>query len=202
VSIVLLSVIYHGLLIGRPLDFLVFFTNWSLLATFFTVNIGIVLSRNPQYTHTTAQNLHAIHHLLYTLSLFSAPVVFIVYWGVIHTKHLQELDRKYKHDPWLLEHKYIHTYVVHVVPPFCALIVMLITDTVLIRRHFRALIYLGIMYAYSNYRGVCIKGEPLYWFLTWEDYTSLIIAAGCIWAFATFFYVTCLIDEKVTGRTA
>jgi hypothetical protein len=28
---------------------------------------------------------------------------------------------------------------------------------------------------YSNYRSTIANGEPLYWFLTWEDYTSVVI---------------------------
>jgi hypothetical protein len=28
---------------------------------------------------------------------------------------------------------------------------------------------------YANYRSTIANGEPLYWFLTWEDYTSAVI---------------------------
>ena len=62
-----------------------------------------------------------------------------------------------------------HTYIVHSVPGACALVLMVISNTVLIRRHCVYLLYFGMIYSASNYYATLKKGEPLYWFLTWED---------------------------------
>ena len=53
-----------------------------------------------------------------------------------------------------------------------------------------------------NYRAVIARGKPLYWFLTWEDYTSLIIVAVTIAVFVGLFLGTAIIDEAITGRSA
>ena len=81
----------------------------------------------------------------------------------------------------------MHCYIVHIVPPICAVVLMIISNTVMIRRHCVGVIYLGLIYGYLNYRGTVIKGEPLYWFLTWEDYTSMLVLAAFIAVFVVIF---------------
>ena len=78
---------------------------------------------------------------------------------------------------------------------------MVISNTVLIRRHCVYLLYFGMIYSASNYYATLKKGEPLYWFLTWEDWRSFAIVAVLDVVFAGVFYLIAVVDEKITGRT-
>ena len=96
--------------------------------------------------------------------------------------------------------KTVHTYVVHSVPPICTLIYMLISNTILMRRHVLILAIMVPLYSYSNYLAVAARGSPLYWFLTWEDYTSILICALIGTIFMSLFYLTAVIDEWITNN--
>ena len=80
---------------------------------------------------------------------------------------------------------------------------MYVSDTVLVRRHSLGLLWIGVIYAYTNYRAVQARGgEPLYWFMTWKDYWSVVYASGITITFCVIFYLTARIDEFITGRSA
>jgi hypothetical protein len=70
--------------IGPWINLFLFFTNWCVLFTLFTALIGIYLASNDKMTIKKAINLHALHHVSYTLTLFMTPVVVIMYWGIVH----------------------------------------------------------------------------------------------------------------------
>jgi hypothetical protein len=48
-------------------------------------------------------------------------------------------------------------------------------------------IVIASIYGYVNYLEVKKLGRPLYWFLTWQDATSVYIYAGLIVAFSFIF---------------
>ena len=96
----------------------------------------------------------------------------------------------------------IHSCLVHIIPGICCACLLLINQTVLIKRHSSYLVAFGIFYGFSNYFAVKQRGKPLYWFLTWEDHWSLVIMAAIITVFTSLFYVTAVIDESLTGRSA
>jgi hypothetical protein len=60
----------------------------------------------------------------------------------------------------------------------------------------------GLIYTVTNFISVKFlrNGEPLYWFLTWKDINSCIIAAIIIFVFVTLFYFTAVIDEYITKK--
>ena len=86
--------------------------------------------------------------------LFMNPVVFVMYWGLVHQDHLNEIQTLNKGNDDLIWLKIQHTYLVHSVPCAWSLILMKISDAVLIRRHWQGLVFFGLMYAYSNYSTV------------------------------------------------
>ena len=67
--------------------------------------------------------------------LFTNPVVILMYWGLVHQDHLNEIVTNFKGNDELIEIKITHTYIVHSVPSLCAYALMKITDSVLVRRH-------------------------------------------------------------------
>ena len=96
--ITLAIVIWNGARCGPLINYVYYFTNWALLATFFACLIGCILGNKPNYDHKSSRHLHACHHIMYTLGLLMSPVVVVMYWGLIHEKHLVEIQTKYVDD--------------------------------------------------------------------------------------------------------
>lgn len=72
----------------------------------------------------------------------------------------------------------------------------------MIKRQSYFLIAFGIIYGIINYLAVKSSGKPLYWFLTWQDYWSVIYLSIIIGVFTSLFLLTAVIDETITGRSA
>ena len=74
---------------------LTMFTNWCLLSSFFSSVLERLLTTNPEYTFEKAPNMHAVQHIFYTLTLFTNPVVIMMYWGLVHTEHLKDIKDEF-----------------------------------------------------------------------------------------------------------
>lgn len=200
--------------VGPWINLFIFLTNWCVWAVNLTAIIGQILSYNPSLTQSHAINLHSLHHLFYTLSLFLSPVVVLVYWIIVFPKHKGEMwieteeimvdGKALTHEQRLdvYQMKLNHTYIVHTLPAACTVILMIVNDCVLIKRHSIFLIFFCLFYAASNFYSVVYlrDGKPLYWFLTWQDHWSLVITALVAITFSSLFYLTAALDEYVTGR--
>ena len=66
-------------------------------------------------------------------------------------------------------------YLVHVFPAFGLFLTQKSTDMYLCTSHWILFVPVGIIYNIINYYATLSRGKPLYWFLTWEDYTSVIV---------------------------
>ena len=149
--VILVCVLMNALRIGPLINLIVYFTNWCLITTLLTCWLGYVIAGNRNLHVDNAINMHALHHLFYTLSLFMNPVVFIMYWCVIHHEHMKEIRIKNPDNHKLIEMKIWHAYIVHTVPFACNLVQMFINNTVLIRRHYVFLIYFSLVYLLNNF---------------------------------------------------
>ena len=131
-----------------------FLTNWALMSTLLTAILGYTIGNNPNYTYSNKPILHSLHHLFYTLMMFLNPVIVSMYWAVVHKEHVQELKIETNGDTNEFLDRILHTYLVHSIPFLCSIVIMIISDTVLIRRHSIYLILVGVFYSYSNYQAV------------------------------------------------
>lgn len=214
VIIVLITGIMLNCVRTQPwINLFIFLTNWAVWAINLTAIIGYVLAASPSCTQKNAPNLHALHHVFYTLSLFLSPVVILVYWTIVFKKHKGEMWEATKE--WhgrvlaqeereaLYEQKLHHTYLVHTIPAIGAFVLMLINDTVLVKRQAWYMIFFGFLYGCSNYYSVMYvrKGKPTYWFITWRDIWSPIWAGLITLTFSGLFYLTAMFDEYITGRS-
>ena len=145
--------------------------------------------------------MHSLHHLFYTLSQFTCVIVMIVYWGVTHEKHLKDIQKENKGDEIQIAISTQHAYIVHIVPQVCSLILLLTSNTILMVRHVRGLAIFGIAYSLVNFVLTKKKGKPLYWFLDWKDYKSLLLIFGLHVVFLSMFYGMAKLDEWITGRS-
>ena len=67
-----------------------------------------------------------------------------------------------------------------------------ITDIVFTTRLFIFLPPITAAYAYVNYLETISIGEPIYWFLAWEDYTTLLVLVGIN---LMVYLMLCLIEK-------
>ena len=96
IFIALTYVIMRSCQIYPLTDMLTYFTNWALLVTYLTCISGTIISQNKCYTLKNAPNLHALHHLCYTLMLFMTPIVIVMYWGLVHKQALIDIREENK----------------------------------------------------------------------------------------------------------
>jgi hypothetical protein len=75
------------------------------------------------------------------------------------------------------EWQIVQMYLVHAVPLISTGINFYITDIVFIGRHYKLYLSVAFGYLFVNFVTVMIKGVPLYFFLTWMDVESYVIAS-------------------------
>ena len=203
VSAAALQLIFFNVFRAVPWYFMfIKFTNWILIFTMMATVLEVYLCSTPRLTFSVAPNMHVCHHIFYTLALFTNPIVVIIYWGLEHPHTEGRMNEMYGDDPEQLAITLKHMYIVHIVPQVCCLILMVTSNTVMIRRHAKFLVYFALTYAFVNFAATKISGKPLYGLLTWEDYKTPLIVFALISFFVSLFYLTILIDEKITRRSA
>ncbi len=74
-------------------------------------------------------------------------------------------------------------------PGLSVLINFIASDITVRASHVKMVVVIASMYGYINYLEVKKLGRPLYWFLTWQDVTTVYIYAGLIIVFAAMFIV-------------
>ena len=162
------GIILNTLRAGPWENLFIMATCWCLWSVFFASLLGILLAHNPSWTMRKAPNVHACHHLCYTLMLFMTPIVVLIYWIFVHKDHVQYMRHKHKYNEEMFEIAYFHsTYLVHTIPGISALYLMFTTDCVLIKRHSFFLVVFGVAYCIFNWYSCLQRGRPIYWFLNW-----------------------------------
>jgi hypothetical protein len=88
---------------------------------------------------------------------------------------------------------------VHIWPFIAILLNVVLSKTLFIKSHVKQLMYFGAFYCLTNYVGTVQSGRPLYHFLPWTDYTSILIAGGLLIAGGAFYLATChLVNSSKT----
>jgi predicted membrane protein len=67
-------------------------------------------------------------------------------------------------------------YGMHSIPMLGSIYNFRTIDAVLKASHAKALIPVIAVYFYTNYRATLLAGQTLYWFLTWEDWTTAVVS--------------------------
>ena len=163
----------------------VYFTNWTMFITAYSLWLSIRVVNEKD--SSSNYDLLAKHHMFYSLAIICNVVTVTVYWPVIHpVKILEHMDEPLR---------YYDLYIVHSVPGMVALVNTLITNCLLHRRVDKWILYLSVVYCSVNCIQTKIRGKPLYHFLTWESFDSVLIAAGLALGFAFVYFGLCLLDE-------
>ena len=118
----------------------------------------------------------AITHVFFEAALFMNLIVLTFYWGIIHSVEIDLYSGLSRY----------HMYAVHSFPAIAFFINFLNTDIVVYDGHMKGLSIFGLIYSATNAYNTITTGKPIYFFLTWEDYTSPLIVLGI---YATFVLV-------------
>jgi hypothetical protein len=110
----------------------------------------------------------AITHVFFEAALFMNLIVLTFYWGIIHQVEIDLYSGLGR----------FHMYAVHSFPAIAFLINFLNTDIVVYDGHMKGLSMFGLIYSSINAYNTITTGKPIYFFLTWEDYTSPLIVLG------------------------
>lgn len=161
-----------------------YFTNWGLLVTTAWVALSIRCARDTQ-AYTKRPGLLALHHITFEIAVIMNLVIMVVYWPILHETVIK----------WCYERgemgKVAHNHFVHIFPFFAVVLNFLFTDVVISGVHTKAILPIAVTYGYKNYQATIQMGEPVYWFLDWEDHWSFIIyGAITVGAMGVFYLLS------------
>mmetsp|Transcript_3977 Transcript_3977/g.5041 ORF Transcript_3977/g.5041 Transcript_3977/m.5041 type:complete len:206 (-) Transcript_3977:75-692(-) len=142
------------------ISLIAFFTNWCMMGSMFCVMMSAYFATIPNIDqHKT--KLAALHILLEFTFLFNLVTV-LVYWTIIHSTVIDTFSGMV----------WVHMYIVHIFPAVAYCLNARVTHFELCPDHWRLFVPFGVLYAIINYMETQRRGKPLYWFITWEDWTS------------------------------
>lgn len=101
----------------------------------------------------------------------------IVYWLVLAKVDFRELEL-HNHNLDYKNYLWWNKVLCHSTPFLSSLINVIISRLVFVPGHLLYMFVIGVFYLITNYYGTLGWGKPIYFFLTWEDYTSVIIGMG------------------------
>ena len=189
VTIICLAITVNVVRAGKWYNLIFFGTNWALLATLGTAFSGCYLMLDDSHHY------RALFHFFYTLMIFINPVVILIYWPFERQNHLKMLEEQYSKDPVQHQRALKHGNIVHTVPGLCMVALMVTSDAVLLRRHYKEMTIVCLVYIATNYFYAKAMGKPLYKMLTWDDYKSFGLAACVPAIFIPIFCIIVLVDE-------
>lgn len=119
-----LGVLLLTLIAMEPKNLLIYFTNWTMLLSIASQYL-IIRAVDDKDFHKSLQKM-ALNHFLYSLTIIMNIITVSVYWTVIHTKNMKDLEGK--------QLATFQQYVVHLVPAFCCWVNAFFTNIVLSRK--------------------------------------------------------------------
>lgn len=134
-------------------------------------------------SRTRSLLLLAAHHICFEIMFMMNFIVVVVFWSLLYNEAISDCAGDQK--------KILNVYYAHVGPGVSALINYAITDVRLTRSHVKMVFTIAALYGYVNYLETKKRGAPLYWFLTWEDSTSVLIYLSLMVVFTGLWFVLC-----------
>ena len=160
----------------------------TVLTTLLTVHAGRFRNKGrPLLKRVTA--------ILLEVTFVTQIVITSIYWPILH--HIAMERIKTEPDGSFL---YYHMIFIHSVPFIAVLVNVTLSKVRFIPGHSLYIVLYGIFYSCVNYAGTLYRGHPLYPFLNWQDYRSLIVCGILnLVIFLLFQMVTaalCILKEK------
>ncbi|CDW79984.1 UNKNOWN [Stylonychia lemnae] len=168
-----------------------YFTDWGMHITNISIILTILASSSDKCK--SSLRFREFSGYLTELALISQFIIITIYWTTIHIKVIEYTEELAKTDP---NHAYYYYQLMiykHFLPGLCALLNVIISEIIFVPYHLKYMIVYGMVYCLVNYTCTKILGGPLYHFLTWEDYWSIVICVGITIPNALVYYVFCKI---------
>ena len=121
----------------------------------------------------------ALYNIVAELCLIFNFIVMLVYWSIIHHKEIH----RFMYNNWV----YSHMYIIHLTPALSFIANFGVSNYRIVGSYWKFLAPLGVVYCIINYLETLKRGEPLYWFITWEDYKTPLLCAAMIAGFSVVF---------------
>ena len=183
----LISILVLTLCCLSPWGVLIYFTNWNLLVTIYSLWATIRAVEMAKFQGLTASAL-AEHHLCFCCSLFFNLVTLLGYWP------MHSYTMKYFRGQPVQQ---LQQVLIHSLPPLLCLAHYSMTKTRLCRSLDRVLVGVGCVYMMVNWSATKAQGQPLYPFLTFRDSYSYCLALAMLLAIAPSYHLLCSLDSKL-----
>lgn len=147
-----------------------YLTWWGNHLSAISILLCILAGRKANQSNLTLQKAAAV---FFMLALVTEFIVVLVYWTVLWRKDFASVVKL--PNPNLHTYLWYHKILIHTVPFTCVLINAIMTRAVLVPGHAVYMVIMGLVYMPFNYLGTLYKGEPVYHFLPWKDYKTVLI---------------------------
>ena len=153
-------------------------TIWAVIAVILYLGVSI-----KAHKKNAGMDILAIHHILFTVSLLLNLVVMGVYWPLLHEENMKR--------PIIQQStvQYILSYMLHSIPFLSSLYNFFTIDAALKSKHVFLCLSIESLYIYTNYKATMETGKPLYWFLTWQDYQTVLVLGIINVIFVVMFFL-------------
>ena len=126
-----------------------------------------------------SRKILAVHHTLFEVIVPINLMVTTVYWSLLSESVLA----MHANNPAF----YLNSVLVHSVPLVATIANFCVTDIVFKPSHCLGYVPIGFLYCSLNYYATVTSGKPVYWFLDWQDYKSVLICASLLTSVIAFF---------------
>jgi hypothetical protein len=158
-----------------PYYLILTFSNWTVQAT----SIYLALSICAHYKDKWLSVL-ALHHVWFEIMFMMNIITCTVFWSTLFNQTIADCNGH--------ETQILNVYWTHLCPGISALIAFAITDVTIKTSHVKIINVVGFAYGFINYSETKKRGQPIYWFLTWEDETSFFIYVSLILVFSAMWF--------------
>eukprot|EP00347_Sterkiella_histriomuscorum_P010176 403377314 len=175
------------------LDFYVnfcFLTHWGLHIVSISLVLNIVCA--VLFNKHNQIPLVKATAILTEIAFVSQVCIVALYWSLIHADVIKDLDghRARRGERWT-EQFYQLMIIVHSLPAVAIFINIIISKVVLCFEHLPYMLVYGFTYLTCNLCATKYLGRPLYSFLTWEDFNTVIIALVIILGNTLAYFLVC-----------
>ncbi|CDW85995.1 UNKNOWN [Stylonychia lemnae] len=169
-------------------DTFFYFTCWGM----HIVNIAIVLSimaKSDMYRNNI--NFKRIAGIFNEIAFISQFAIVAIYWPVLHEESLKIVEKHQAQNPeWAWKFHQLMIYI-HIVPAISIFLNVLVSKLVFFYEHSKMMVIYSITYFFVNFVATKLRGSPVYPFLPWEDWFSLVVCLIIMIPNILVYYIVC-----------
>ena len=172
----------------RYSSLIIFLTQWGnhlvILAQILTIQSGM-------FKYSKHLKLKRLAAVTMQVAFVTQIIIVSIYWPKLHHLALKKIEEE--QNIAFRTYLYYHMLFIHSLPFVGILINVILSRVVFIPGHCIYLAFTGMCYNVVNYLGVKYRGHPLYPFLPWTDYKSVLIGIGIVVSASFIYMVVCFV---------